>query len=146
MNKYGVAPAASRTWNGITFRSRAEMLYATKLDLLTRIAGPHGLHQWWYEPTRYDLRAISGDVVSHYTPDFKLLWRDGTIEHHEVKGVMTDGARLSIKFFRACYPECTLKIIDAKSLKERKDGPPNKRARLKTVVGPRVNSLTASDR
>lgn len=53
-----------------------------------------------------------------YTPDFAVMWSDGRLEAHEVKGFWQDDARAKIKIAADMYP---IQFI-AVRVKAKKDG------------------------
>jgi len=55
---------------------------------------------WWaFEPVKFRLADRTW-----YTPDFLVMYGDGTIEVHEVKGFWRDDARVKIKVAAEMYP------------------------------------------
>lgn len=128
--QYAVASLHARTWSGITFRSKAERRYAERLQLLTRAEWSQRVASWRYEPESFKL-VCGGEAVATYKPDFLVEYADGRTEYHEVKGQMLAVAALKLKMFAACYPQHVLRVIDAKTLRERT---PAQRANLRVRV------------
>jgi hypothetical protein len=60
------------------YKSKTEALYAQRLYALTTAGEFRG---WEYEPVRLRI-----GVDAWYTPDFRVVRRDGVVELHEVKG------------------------------------------------------------
>lgn len=89
------------------FRSSWEANYArylnTKQDIL----------KWEYEPERFIFNDISKGTRS-YLPDFRVYFKNGTIEYHEVKGYWTSKGKTAVKRFKKYYPQHVLIIIDGK--------------------------------
>lgn len=55
----------------------------------------------WYKFEGLKLRLADN---TFYTPDFAVMWEDGVIECHEVKGHWQDDARAKIKVAADIYP------------------------------------------
>lgn len=99
----------TRTWGGRWSRpafarrhtqregmNGTEARYAAHLDQLIQA----GAVQWWaFESVKV---LIGGG--SFYRPDFIVQLADGMLELHEVKGFMTEAARLRIKVAASRYP------------------------------------------
>lgn len=94
-SKYGVAPKAERTLDGITFASKKEMLRYGELLMLVKAGVITDLR---LQP-RYKLPA---DIT--YIADFEYR-RDGALVAEDVKGYLTPEYKLKRKLFRASYPE-----------------------------------------
>ena len=109
-NKYGVAPAAERVYDGVTYHSRAESKYAATLDLRKRAGDVLA----WERQRTYRLE-VNGSLICKYVADF-AVWRDpvGHPELHEIKGRETAEWRLKEKLFRALYPDIPLIVLDVK--------------------------------
>jgi len=75
-----------------------EKCYADYLELLARAEEIVGAE---FEPEK--LR-IGLDHLTTYTPDFRVVRNDGTIEFHEVKGNWEDDARVKIKVAARVHP------------------------------------------
>lgn len=111
-----VAPKAERQFKGRTMASKAEKRYAEHLELLKK-AGE--ILRYTMQPS-FPLRSIDGHEVCKYVADFEVEYPD-RLEVHEVKGMETAVWRLKEKWFRADYPHIPLIVIDAKTLKVRRD-------------------------
>ena len=55
----------------------------------------------WYKFEGVKLRLANN---TFYTPDFFVMWSDGRLECHEVKGFWQDDARAKIKIAADIYP------------------------------------------
>ena len=98
-----------RVW----MRSKMERNYAHYLDWLKQLGE---IRDWAYEPDEFEFPVKRG--TRFYKPDFKIINdRDGTIEHHEVKGHWTGKAKTQVKRFRKYYPELKLVIIGKEAYK-----------------------------
>ena len=84
------ATATERTWN------KTERAYAQHLEF-HRVAGD--ILRWDFEPEKLRLADLT-----YYTPDFRVIYPDGTIEFHEVKGFMRDDAMVKIKVAAEQHP------------------------------------------
>ncbi len=103
-SKYNVAPAQDRKWNGRTYDSKAEMLYAIHLEeqrslgvLVEIVAQP---------------RLWLGVPENVYVPDFLVIPAPGNGEPHfiDVKGVETKEFK-KVKKLWAAYGRLPLKIV-----------------------------------
>jgi hypothetical protein len=79
-NKYNVAPKEKRTENGIVFASQAEMMHYRYLRILMK----DKIVQWVFRQVPVDL---PGGI--RYVADFLVIYTDGHVELHEVKGFET---------------------------------------------------------
>ena len=103
-NKYNVAPKEKRTENGIVFASSAEMMYYRYLQLLKKAETV----QWIFRQVPVEL---PGGIK--YVADFLVIYTDGRVELHEVKGFETQAWRIKRKLLDAIdHP--TLKVISAR--------------------------------
>lgn len=84
--------------------NKTETAYARQLQLLV-LDGE--VQRWLFEPIR--LRLGEG---AWYTPDFLVVFPDGFLEFHEVKGFWREAALVRIKTAASLYPE--FKFIVAK--------------------------------
>jgi hypothetical protein len=76
--------------------NKTELAYSEYLEqerLQGRIA------RWDYEPEKLKLAPHT-----FYSPDFRIIRPDGTIEFHESKGFWEDDARVKIKIAAALHP------------------------------------------
>jgi len=90
--------------------NKTEGAYAKRLEDLKHA----GVVQWYkFEGLKLRL----GDNT-FYTPDFAVMWEDGVIECHEVKGHWMDDARAKIKVAAEMYP---FRFIAVK-VRPKKDG------------------------
>jgi hypothetical protein len=98
-----MSPAANRkaryTKPGEDGMNKLERRYAAHLAIL-KAAGE--IHDWAFQPEKFRL-ANKGDAC-FYTPDFRLLLNDGTVEFHDTKGFMEEDALIKIKWFVAAHP------------------------------------------
>lgn len=66
---------------------------------------------------RYDFEPVKLRLAdaTYYTPDFRVVAQDGTIEFHEVKGFWRDDARVKIKVAAEMHPYRFLAVKKTKS-------------------------------
>lgn len=76
--------------------NQTERAYADQLELLRR-AGQ--ILRWDFEPERLKLAD-----ATFYVPDFRVVYPDGRVEFHEVKGYMRDDAAVKIKVAASVHP------------------------------------------
>ena len=94
--------------DGLYVRSSWEANYARYLNWLVDVGE---IVSWEYEVDTYEFTAIKRGS-RFYTPDFKILNPDGSIEYHEVKGYMDAASKTKLKRMAKYYPDVTLKLID----------------------------------
>lgn len=94
-NKFGVAPPAERTVDGILFDSKAEARRYRAL-LMLRGAGV----------VRFFLRQVPFHLPgkTRYVCDFQVHWADGRVTHEDVKGVRTEVYKLKRRQVEDLYP------------------------------------------
>lgn len=87
--------------DGIKFPSQMERNYYLQLKMLVKS-----------EQIRFFLRQPRFELPGgcKYTADFQIVNLDGSIEFVDVKGVMTEAARLRIRMVEAIYP-VKIKIV-----------------------------------
>lgn len=95
----------------IYFRSRWEANYGRYLEFLKKVGQ---VASWEHEPTTFWFTSfgIKRGCVS-YLPDFHVLYSDGHVEYHEVKGWMDAASKTKIRRFRKYYSEHILVILNA---------------------------------
>jgi len=94
-NKYN---AKTSTYNGRHYDSKLEAGYAMELDWLVKGKIVKGWDAQW----KIDLR-INDTHIANYYVDFRVLFPDGKVEYHEVKGYETDVWKLKWKMALAIY-------------------------------------------
>jgi len=109
-HKYGTAPKAERSRLGVLYDSKLEMKYAAKLDLLR-----HAIRE---DERVVDVRRqvsipleVNGHLICTYRCDFEVIYADGRVELHEVKGLSTPEWRIKERLVRALFPGQTLRVI-----------------------------------
>jgi hypothetical protein len=95
-NKYGVAPKADRTMDGIVFHSKREMQRYAELKLLVKA----GRVDYFLRQVPFDL---PGGVK--YRADFLIVWNDWSagVTIEDVKGAITKMYALKKKQVEALY-------------------------------------------
>lgn len=92
------------------FRSSWEPVYAKFLNILIKTKV---VDCWEHESETFWFNEIKRGVRS-YTPDFKVFFKNGEIEYHEVKGWMDDRSKTKISRMKKYHPEVKLVLIDQK--------------------------------
>src|SRR5882672_6988634 len=102
----------SATYNGYTYDSRKEALYAAELDLMKKAYYPKDRVVKIERQLNVDL-VVNGRKVCRIIPDFRVTFADGRVEWHEVKspGTMTDKWHIKRKLFEALFPEQVYRVI-----------------------------------
>lgn len=83
-----------------------EARYAANLDWLIEA----GEIESWTPQHKFDLR-VNGEHVCNYYIDFKVVFADGSIEYHEVKGAETRLWRLKWRLTQILHPDLKLVLI-----------------------------------
>ena len=96
-NRPQVAPRFTKP--GEDGMNKLERRYSLHLATL-KAAGE--IHDWAFEPEKFRL-ANKGDAC-FYTPDFRLLLNDGTVEFHDTKGFLEEDANIKMKWFVQQHP------------------------------------------
>lgn len=109
-NKFGVAPAVFRVYNGDLYDSRLEADYARYLDLLRNVVTPDYRVVDIQRQVQVKLE-VNGQLICRYLCDFLVKFADGRCEWHEVKGFETDTWKIKEKLFRALFPDRRLVVI-----------------------------------
>jgi len=92
---------------GVTFRSKEERKWATWLEMLRRCGE---IRQWQYEPRqfvfreRYRKRGV-------YTPDFRIVKPDASVEWHEVKTALRQKDVYKFRQMSLDYPGERLVLV-----------------------------------
>ena len=92
---------------GIYVRSSWEANYARYLNWLV---ANKKIVSWEYEPRTFEFTAIKRGS-RFYTPDFRIVGIDESIEYHEVKGYMDERSATKLKRMSKYYPEIKMIII-----------------------------------
>lgn len=95
--------------NNQYFRSNYEANYARYLNFL--IANGSDIVKWEFEPDTFDFPKIKRGT-RFYTPDFKVYFKDGHIEYHEVKGWDYPKGKTARKRFTKYFPHLKLVLIN----------------------------------
>lgn len=98
---------------GIYVRSSWEANYARYLNWLVSI---DEIKEWQYEPDTFEFVDIKRGV-RFYTPDFRIMNRDNSIEYHEVKGYMDARSKTKLKRMAKYHPGVKLIVIDGTAYK-----------------------------
>jgi hypothetical protein len=96
------------------FRSSWEANYARYLNLLLSRGE---IKSWEYEPHIFRFDGVKRAPLS-YTPDFRVVDKDGVVAWHEVKGWMDSKSRSRLKRMAKFYPEERVIIIAKEEYKE----------------------------
>ena len=91
----------------IKLKSKQEFKYAKYLQLL-KLGGE--IEEWKYEPTTFEF-VIRWGKIRTYTPDFKVIEKDGTVRWHEVKTSLRQKDVLRFKLMNWDFPEERLVLI-----------------------------------
>ena len=106
----GLNDIADRTHRGIIYHSIKEKNHAALLDSLKTAKDPKERVTAWERQCAMPM-LVNGKLICTLFVDFRVIYGDGRIEYHEVKGFRTRDFVIKEKLFRALYPERTLKVI-----------------------------------
>ena len=101
-----VAPRADRTYKGVVYDSKAEALYAFKLDA----AKSAGLILGWNRQVRIPL-IVEGVKICSFIIDFEVSLNNGNLRYEEIKGWETPEYKLKLKLFKALYPNADYRVV-----------------------------------
>jgi|SRR6185369_4088245 len=101
-----VAPRSDRTYNGVVYDSKAEALYAFRLDGLKAAGEILG----WNRQVKIPLW-VQGVRVCVMVVDFEVSLLDGDLQYHEVKGWETPEYKIKLKLFKALYPNADYRVV-----------------------------------
>lgn len=94
-------------------RSSWEMNYACYLDFLLKhkeiVSWEYEIDTFWFEKIKRGVRS--------YTPDFKVISKNGETSYHEVKGWMDAKSKTKLNRMRIYYPEIKMELIDSSRYK-----------------------------
>ena len=107
-NKYRVAPKDARTWNGITFASKAEMLRAVELANIMRWTAGGAIPK--IIDVIYQPKFRLGVSLNVYIADFLVIPKDGLVWVEDVKGSETPKFKRDKKLWKR-YGRLTLRIL-----------------------------------
>ncbi len=99
------------------YKSRWEVNYACYLEFLKKA---NEIVEWEYEPETFWFEGIKRGTCS-YKPDFKVTWKDGHTDWHEVKGWMDPRSKTKIKRMAKYHPTVKLLVIDSAWFKAHKN-------------------------
>ena len=102
-----VAKKSDRTYKGVVYDSKAEMLRAFELDALKAA----GKIISWERQVPFVL-SVRGIVICKFVVDFKVKERPGVEYYEEIKGWETPEYKLKLKLFRAIYQNVDYRIIN----------------------------------
>lgn len=89
------------------FRSAWEANYARYLRWLM---DQGEIQAWEYEPDTFVFHGETRGAI-HYTPDFKVTERDGSVVYHEIKGWMDSKSKTKLKRMKKHYPDIRVVVI-----------------------------------
>lgn len=93
---------------GIYVRSSWEANWARYLNWLQSVGE---IQSWEYEPHVFEFTKIRKGS-RFYTPDFRIVNKNGSIEYHEVKGYMDQRSSTKLKRMKLYYPRVKLVLVD----------------------------------
>ena len=103
LNKLPVRDCARGRTVTINGMNSLEKKYA---DHLRTLQLANDIHSFAFE--RHNLKLAD---KTYYKPDFEVMFLDGTIEFHEVKGFMMDDANVKIKVAAAQFPQYVFRLV-----------------------------------
>lgn len=95
------------------FRSSWEANYARFLNFLKKEGK---IVDWSYETKTFLFESVKLGTRS-YTPDFRVVYNDGRVEWHEVKGWMDPASKIRLAAMEKFYPDEKIVVIGAEWFK-----------------------------
>jgi hypothetical protein len=92
-----------------SFRSHWEVNYAYYLEFLKQRGDIAG---WLYEDQVFYFDGIRRGTTN-YTPDFKVIFKDGRHEWREVKGWLDPKSKTKLKRMKKYFPKEIVRLIDS---------------------------------
>lgn len=93
---------------GAYFRSMWEANWARYLRWLVEIGE---IVSWSYEPETFEFPGIKRGT-RFYTPDFRVVNRDGSVEYHEIKGWMDPESATKLRRMARYHPDVRIHVVD----------------------------------
>jgi len=93
---------------GLYVRSSWEANWARYLNWLI---DQGEIKSWEYEPHTFEFEGIKKGT-RFYTPDFRVVNNDDSIEYHEVKGYMDAKGKTKLRRMAKYYPDIKLILIE----------------------------------
>jgi len=109
-NKFGVAAASERLYNGVLYHSKLEKNHAVLLDTLRTAQAPQDRVVAWDRQIPFPIE-VNGVHVCKYIVDFRVEYADGRIDYVEVKGMDTEVGIIKMRLFKALYPDKVLRVV-----------------------------------
>jgi hypothetical protein len=103
-HKYGAV--RSKCSLGHNHPSKLECGYCGQLQLMLKANKIKGFEF----QKKYELR-VNGKLIGCHKPDFTVTTKEGSIEVHETKGMVTSDFMLRKNLFEAIYPEIPYIVI-----------------------------------
>jgi hypothetical protein len=97
----------TQVYNSQYFRSTWEANWARYLNLLKSTAR---IKSWAYEPKTFKFRGIRWSP-RFYTPDFRVVNQDDSVEFHEIKGWMDPRSIKTLRRMATHYPKIRIVLI-----------------------------------
>jgi len=92
------------------FRSGWEANYARYLNWLM---GLKEIAAWEYEPDTFVFHGVTRGAIT-YTPDFKIAYKTGVVEYHEIKGWMDSKSKTRLRRMAKYYPDVPVRVVGEK--------------------------------
>lgn len=89
------------------FRSSWESNWARYLEWL-RVHGE--IQSWEFEPETFYFEGIKRGT-RFYTPDFRVVEKNGTVVYHEIKGFMDDVSATKLKRMKKYHPQIKVIVV-----------------------------------
>jgi hypothetical protein len=109
-NRYSRAKIGKREdLDGLFVRSSWEANYARYLNWMKERGE---IKDWQYEKETFNFPVKRG--TRSYTPDFRVVEKDGKITYYEIKGWMTKKGATALKRMKKYYPEIKIVLVAKK--------------------------------
>lgn len=91
------------------FRSQKERAHAETLEMQRRMGA---IVSWEHEPERFFFSGVRMGVTN-YLPDFRVVYPDGRIEYHEVKGWLDAKSATALRRMAKYHPSVVVRLFGA---------------------------------
>jgi len=110
---------------GVKFRSKQERRWATWLEILRHC---DEIKSWEYEPKRFEFKERYRKK-GVYTPDFRVVKTDGSVEWHEVKTALRPSDVYKFRQMSLDYPDVRLVLVVPRPARRQKQAALQAKAR-----------------
>lgn len=97
------------------FKSKWEKIYALYLEFLKK---KKDIRDWYYESKTFIFPVPNGRGITHYTPDFCIVEKGGSLTYTEVKGWLDRKSKVKLNRMKKYYPGVKINLITKYEIRE----------------------------